>query len=71
VPLLSTLAAKDVVYEGLDKALAVPGSEIRLFAKPEALVNRRMGVALASADTVEAARKKAALSAKSVGIRPA
>ncbi|SJM89908.1 formate-dependent phosphoribosylglycinamide formyltransferase [Crenothrix polyspora] len=71
VPLLSTLAATDVVYEGLDKALAVPDSEIRLFAKPEALVNRRMGVALAIADTVEAARKKAVTSAKSVGIRPA
>ncbi|WP_394752577.1 formate-dependent phosphoribosylglycinamide formyltransferase [Crenothrix sp.] len=71
VPILSNLVAKDVVYEGLDKALAVPNTEIRLFAKPEALINRRMGVALATADTVEAARKKAVSSAKSVGIRPA
>jgi len=57
--ILGTRVAKDIVYEGLDKALSVPDSEIRLFAKPEATINRRMGVALASAETVEQARKKA------------
>jgi phosphoribosylglycinamide formyltransferase 2 len=69
-PILSSLAGKDVVYEGLDKALAVSDSEVRLFGKPEALVNRRMGVALATADTVDEARKKAVASAKSVGVCP-
>jgi phosphoribosylglycinamide formyltransferase 2 len=57
--ILGTMNGKDVVYEGLDKALAIPDTEIRLFAKPEAIVNRRMGVALASADTIEQARRKA------------
>ncbi len=69
-PILSSLAGKDVVYKGLDKALAVSDSEVRLFGKPEALVNRRMGVALATADTVDEARKKAVASAKSVGVCP-
>ena len=45
--ILGGIDAKGVVYEGLAQALAVPDSEVRLFAKPEAFVNRRMGVALA------------------------
>ena len=47
--ILGGVNAKGVVYEGLAQALAVPGSEVRLFGKPEAFVNRRMGVALATA----------------------
>ena len=64
--ILGTLNAKDVVYEGLDKALSVPDSEVRLFAKPETMINRRMGVALASAETVEQARQKAVQAASLV-----
>ena len=51
--------AQGVAYEGVDKALAVPGSDIRLFGKPEAFTRRRMGVAVASGATVEEARDKA------------
>lgn len=68
--ILGTSNGKDVVYEGLDKALSVPDSEIRLFAKPETMINRRMGVALASAETVEQARQKAVQAASLVGIKP-
>lgn len=64
--ILATSAAKEIVYEGLDKALSVPDSEIRLFGKPESMINRRMGVALASAETVEQARKKAVQAASLV-----
>jgi phosphoribosylglycinamide formyltransferase 2 len=66
--ILSQAEADDVVYEGLDAALSVPGSEVRLFGKPRALVNRRMGVALASAETVEEATKKAVQAANLVSI---
>jgi phosphoribosylglycinamide formyltransferase 2 len=69
--ILGKAAATDIVYEGLDKALAVPDSEVRLFAKPETSVNRRMGVALANADTVEQARQRAAQAASFVSIIPA
>ena len=61
----------DLIYEGVDRALAVPEREIRLFAKPESLVNRRMGVALANADTVDEARKRAVKAASLVLINPA
>ncbi|MCX7280048.1 MAG: formate-dependent phosphoribosylglycinamide formyltransferase [Alphaproteobacteria bacterium] len=56
--------AKTITFDGVDAALKVPGSELRLFGKPESFVKRRMGVALArGADTDEArarARRAAA-----------
>lgn len=50
---------KGIAFEGVEKALAIPQTDIRLFGKPEAFVKRRMGVALAYADNVEDARKRA------------
>ncbi|VAW79051.1 Phosphoribosylglycinamide formyltransferase 2 [hydrothermal vent metagenome] len=50
---------KGIAFDGLEQALAVPGSELRLFGKPEAFLRRRMGVALARGDTVEEARDRA------------
>jgi phosphoribosylglycinamide formyltransferase 2 len=49
-------------------AVILSGSEIRLFGKPEALINRRMGVALVSAGNVEEARNKAVEAASLVSI---
>ena len=43
----------------LDKALAEPGVQIRIFGKPEVKGHRRMGVILATADTLAHAREKA------------
>ncbi len=57
--ILGGIDSQCVEYHGLDKALSVADSEIRLFAKPEAFVSRRMGVALAAADNVADARGKA------------
>ena len=51
--------AKDVAYEGLEEALRVPRTEVRLFGKPEAFVRRRMGVALAYGPDVAEARQRA------------
>jgi phosphoribosylglycinamide formyltransferase 2 len=48
-----------VRFSGLDAALAEPDTTLRLFGKPEVDGQRRMGVALARADTVELARAKA------------
>ena len=57
--------AKGVAFDGVDSALRVPESDVRLFGKPESYVKRRMGVALARGhDTNEArarARKAASL----------
>jgi phosphoribosylglycinamide formyltransferase 2 len=51
--------AEGVVFDGVDAALRVPRTDIRLFGKPESFVKRRMGVALAYADDVDTARANA------------
>jgi phosphoribosylglycinamide formyltransferase 2 len=51
--------AQDLVFDGVAEALAEPGTDIRLFGKPESFVKRRMGVALASDVDVDSARAKA------------
>lgn len=54
-----TMDKAGIAYEGVEQALQVPQSEIRLFGKPEAFERRRMGVALASAETVNEALSRA------------
>jgi phosphoribosylglycinamide formyltransferase 2 len=51
--------AKGIAFEGVAEALAVPESDLRLFGKPESFVKRRMGVAVANADTTDEARRRA------------
>lgn len=53
------MEARGIAFEEVDKAMQVPESDIRLFGKPEAFPRRRMGVALANADTVDEARRRA------------
>ena len=48
-----------IAFEGVDQALRVPESDLRLFGKPEAFTRRRMGVALANANNIEEARVRA------------
>jgi phosphoribosylglycinamide formyltransferase 2 len=58
--ILSPIDAKQgLSYRGLEKALSIPNTDVRLFGKPEAFVNRRMGVVLAIADSVDIARGNA------------
>jgi phosphoribosylglycinamide formyltransferase 2 len=61
--------ARGVVFHGVDDALRVPRTELRLFGKPESFVKRRMGVALAFDADVELARLHAKAAAACV--RPA
>jgi phosphoribosylglycinamide formyltransferase 2 len=51
--------AKGIAFEGVAEALKVPESDLRLFGKPESFVKRRMGVAVANADTTDEARRRA------------
>jgi len=60
------LDAKAVTFSGVTEALAVPETDIRLFGKPEAFPKRRMGVVVATADSVEQARERAKLAAGKV-----
>lgn len=57
--ILAPDASDDPQFTGLDRALQVPTSKLRLFGKMTCYRNRRMGVALALGDTVEEARERA------------
>ena len=48
--------ARGIVFDGVADALALPGTDLRLFGKPESFTKRRMGVALARANDTESAR---------------
>ena len=61
-----------VEFENLEQVLAEPGVQIRIFGKPEVKGHRRMGVILATDESVEAARAKAerAYNALKVNVLP-
>jgi phosphoribosylglycinamide formyltransferase 2 len=60
------MEAEGIVFTGIDEALQVPGSDLRLFGKPESYRRRRMGVALARAADIGTARENAKLAASRV-----
>lgn len=60
------LEQKGIAFTGVDRALRVPQSDIRLFGKPESFARRRMGVALANGKDTEEARTRARLAASLV-----
>ncbi|MBU1438940.1 MAG: formate-dependent phosphoribosylglycinamide formyltransferase [Gammaproteobacteria bacterium] len=57
--LLASGQSQQMVYHNLEQALAEPDTEIRIFGKPEIQSERRLGVGLAQADTIQAAIEKA------------
>jgi phosphoribosylglycinamide formyltransferase 2 len=63
--------ARGIVFDGVADALSVPGTELRLFGKPESFAKRRMGVALAHDADVEVARRRAKDAASRVKPRAA
>lgn len=62
------IEAKGVTYQGVNKALAVPETDLRLFGKPESFLKRRMGVAVSTADDTREARQRAKLAASLIHI---
>jgi phosphoribosylglycinamide formyltransferase 2 len=58
--------SKNLSFSGVEQALTVPNTDIRLFGKPESFVRRRMGVALATATNTDQARTNAKLAASLV-----
>jgi len=58
--------SQQVVFSGIENALSEPDTQIRLFGKPEVNGERRMGVALAKANSIEEARAKANQASSSV-----
>lgn len=51
--------SKEIIYEGMDEALRISNTQLRLFGKPEVQGERRMGVCLARGKDVVEAREKA------------
>jgi phosphoribosylglycinamide formyltransferase 2 len=66
--ILVTGDSSDVQFSGLENALATADTQLRLFGKPEVSGSRRMGVALAVADSIEAARGNANTAAAAVKV---
>ncbi|HET9052837.1 MAG TPA: formate-dependent phosphoribosylglycinamide formyltransferase [Cyclobacteriaceae bacterium] len=59
----------NIIFSGVEEALSLPDTQVRLFGKPEVRGERRMGVCLARGSSVEEARKKANTAAASVTYR--
>ena len=51
--------SKNISFSGFEEALNEPDTQLRMFGKPEVNGERRMGVCLAKADTIEEARAQA------------
>ncbi len=58
IALLVEGESKQVKFSNLNQVLSLPNTDIRLFGKPEVSGKRRMGVALASDDSLEVAMDK-------------
>ncbi len=67
--ILADREASQVYYRGIEKALALKNTEVRIFGKPTARKYRRMGVALATASTTNEARGIATQAAGLVNIQ--
>lgn len=62
------MEARGVSFDGVDKALETPDTELRLFGKPVSYKTRRMGVTLARAEDTNTARTRAKTSADAVTV---
>lgn len=60
----------NIVMDNLDKVLEEPGTSMRIFGKPRVKGHRRMGVILATADSVEEARAKARRAYDKLSVAP-
>lgn len=66
--ILPNLHSQNVVFDNVERALGA-GVQLRLFAKPEIEGSRRMGVALATAETVEEAITRAKTAAAAIVVK--
>ncbi|MBE9204680.1 phosphoribosylglycinamide formyltransferase 2 [Synechocystis salina LEGE 06099] len=64
--ILAPETGENLSYTGVTEALAQPGTDVRLFGKPNARPHRRLGVALAQGESVDQARRLAQATAEKV-----
>ncbi len=60
--------SSDITFDGVSEALSEVGTDIRLFGKPSIAGSRRLGVALATDESIGAARAKALRAASKIKI---
>lgn len=60
--------SQDYRISGVEQALSVPDTQVRIFGKPETKIGRRMAVALSMGETVEEARSRAKEAAGSLTV---
>ncbi len=60
--------SKNVCFSGLEKALSICNTDLRLFGKPEVSGTRRMGVALATGDSIDEAKATAIKCSRAVEV---
>jgi phosphoribosylglycinamide formyltransferase 2 len=60
--------SNNIMYTGIEAALQEPDTQIRIFGKPEVNGERRMGVCLAKAESIDTARAKANSAAMNVKV---
>jgi phosphoribosylglycinamide formyltransferase 2 len=56
---LAEVTSENPVFTGVNEALQIPTSKLRIFGKPKCHLNRRMAVALATGKTIDEARDRA------------
>jgi phosphoribosylglycinamide formyltransferase 2 len=66
--ILASNTSDRIYFTGVEAALSLPDVDIKLFGKPDSRPYRRMGVALAKAETTDLAREKAFNAASKITI---
>jgi len=61
--------SSQVTFEQVEKSLAEPDTQLRLFGKPKVKTQRRMGVTLALGNSIDEARNKAIKASKAIEIK--
>ena len=66
---ISSLRDMEILFDGIDKALREPDTQIRLFGKPSISGRRRLGVTVARGQSIDEAKEKAIRASESVDIK--
>ena len=61
--------SEEILFNGVDKALNEPDTQIRLFGKPSISGRRRLGVAVARGNSIDEAKDKAIRASEAINIR--
>ena len=61
--------SEEILFNGVDKALSEPDTQIRLFGKPSISGRRRLGVTVARGPSIDEAKEKAIRASESIDIK--